>query len=66
MKKRCEFCNKKTGLIGFDCKCGNYYCLEHRYPEKHECKYENHKEDAKELLRKQNQPIVGDKIVVRV
>jgi hypothetical protein len=37
MEGRCSFCNTKT-LMGFTCSyCGNYYCTDHRLPEKHEC-----------------------------
>jgi AN1-type zinc finger protein 5/6 len=30
VKKRCEQCNKKVGLLGFECKCGKYFCAGHR------------------------------------
>lgn len=37
MKGSCEYCGKKE-LMGFTCSyCNNYFCAEHRLPEKHEC-----------------------------
>ena len=33
----CEYCGKKE-LMGFTCSyCDNYFCVEHRLPEKHKC-----------------------------
>ena len=26
VKNRCECCNKKVGLMGFECRCGNTFC----------------------------------------
>ena len=28
-KLRCAMCNKKLGLLGFECKCGKMYCSTH-------------------------------------
>lgn len=28
---RCFSCNKKVGLLGFDCKCGYVFCSAHRH-----------------------------------
>ncbi|KAK9743167.1 hypothetical protein RND81_03G221600 [Saponaria officinalis] len=39
-KKRCGTCNKRVGLIGFECKCGGMYCGSHRYPEMHSCPHD--------------------------
>nr|QFG73637.1 MAG: hypothetical protein [Megaviridae environmental sample] len=33
----CGGCKKKTKMIGFDCRCGFRFCLEHRSPESHSC-----------------------------
>ncbi|KAG6719986.1 hypothetical protein I3842_03G035500 [Carya illinoinensis] len=35
--KRCKSCNKKVGLTGFNCRCGNVFCGMHKYPEEHAC-----------------------------
>ncbi|KAM6591729.1 zinc finger A20 and AN1 domain-containing stress-associated protein 1-like [Cannabis sativa] len=37
---RCKYCNKKVGLTGFTCRCGNLYCGCHRLPETHACTYD--------------------------
>ncbi len=40
MSARCATCNKKTGIVPFECKCGNQYCSKHRYAEDHACTYD--------------------------
>ena len=35
-KQKC-FCCKKKSLIMIKCKCGNSFCLKHKYPESHNC-----------------------------
>lgn len=35
--KKCDQCQKKVGLLGFECKCGKTLCATHRYPETHGC-----------------------------
>ena len=37
---RCCSCRKRVGLTGFNCRCGNLYCADHRYPDKHECSFD--------------------------
>ncbi|GMN40890.1 hypothetical protein TIFTF001_010111 [Ficus carica] len=36
-KNRCNTCNKKVGLMGFECQCGKLFCGTHRLPEVHAC-----------------------------
>ncbi|KAL5061099.1 hypothetical protein RYX36_032703 [Vicia faba] len=50
---RCKSCNKKVGLLGFSCRCGNLFCKKHRYPEEHACKVDL-KEIGRQILYKQN------------
>lgn len=49
--KRCGVCSKKTGLTGFQCRCGALYCGLHRYPDEHSCSFDYAAEDRK-ILKK--------------
>ncbi|GMY17452.1 zinc finger A20 and AN1 domain-containing stress-associated protein 5-like [Fagus crenata] len=65
MKNRCKHCNKKVGLTGFECRCGNVFCGMHRYPEKHAC-IVDFKAIGREILAKQNPICKGDKLQRRI
>ena len=65
VKNRCKSCNKKVGLTGFECKCGNMFCGMHRYPEKHACNV-NFKAIGRDVLAKQNPVCKGDKLQWRI
>jgi predicted nucleic acid binding AN1-type Zn finger protein len=57
MSARCTTCNKKTGLVPFECKCGSLYCAKHRHPEDHSCTYDfktNEREKLNEMLTAKN------------
>lgn len=62
-RTRCvvESCRRKVGLTGFDCRCGGLYCWEHRYSDKHDCKFD-YKELGQDQIRKNNPIVVGEKI----
>ncbi|XP_027359484.1 zinc finger A20 and AN1 domain-containing stress-associated protein 1-like [Abrus precatorius] len=64
-EKRCKSCNKKVGLTGFKCRCGELFCGKHRYPEKHACKVDL-KETGRQTLAKQNPKCTGDKLKNRI
>lgn len=64
-RNRCEICNKKVGLTGFECRCGNLFCGTHRYPEEHSCNVD-FKKIGRQVLAKQNPKCVGDKLEYRV
>ncbi|XP_041007534.1 zinc finger A20 and AN1 domain-containing stress-associated protein 5-like [Juglans microcarpa x Juglans regia] len=51
-KKRCKRCNKKVGLTGFVCRCGDVFCGMHRHPEEHACSVD-FKAVGRDLLAKQ-------------
>eukprot|EP01027_Heterolobosea_sp_BB2_P005420 GEZU01008298.1.p2 GENE.GEZU01008298.1~~GEZU01008298.1.p2 ORF type:complete len:145 (+),score=39.43 GEZU01008298.1:314-748(+) len=53
---RCFCCQKKTGLSGFKCRCGENFCPTHRYPEKHNCTFD-FQGMGRDILAKQN-PLV--------
>jgi len=50
---RCFQCNKKTGLTGFECKCGYTFCAAHRHAEDHGCAFD-HKAHGRQILAQQN------------
>lgn len=58
---RCGSCNKKVGLTGFVCKCGNTFCGVHRYPENHECSYD-FKGVGRDAISKANPVVKADKM----
>ncbi|KAF2293610.1 hypothetical protein GH714_003360 [Hevea brasiliensis] len=37
---RCSGCRRKIGLTGFRCRCGELFCWEHRYSDRHDCSYD--------------------------
>ena len=53
---RCEFttCKKKLLLSDFACRCGNFYCLNHRLSEQHVCTYDYAGKHKNELLKIQD------------
>ena len=59
--KRCFNCNKKLGLLSFDCKCNEKFCTKCRYPEEHNCTY-NHKEYQRNILEKTLPKVVAIKV----
>ncbi|KAF7811860.1 zinc finger A20 and AN1 domain-containing stress-associated protein 5-like [Senna tora] len=58
---RCKSCNKKVGLTGFQCRCGDLFCGRHRFPKEHSCTV-NFKQIGREILIKQNPVIKADKL----
>ncbi|KAK3220914.1 hypothetical protein Dsin_014884 [Dipteronia sinensis] len=62
---RCNKCNKKVGLIGFKCRCGDIFCGKHRYATEHSCTFDYKKFDLENLI-KQNPLINHDKLAERI
>jgi len=58
---RCWTCNRKIGLLGFQCKCDYYFCSEHRYSDRHQCAFD-YKAQGKQLLSKANPTIAPAKM----
>ena len=56
----CFLCKKKE-IILVDCYCKNSYCLKHRMPEDHMCKFDYIKK-GKDDLTQLNPKIVSDKM----
>lgn len=60
-KSRCKACNRRVGLLGFPCRCGFYFCGEHRYADTHDCEFD-YKSYEREQLKKSNNRVVAEKL----
>ncbi|CAL8086052.1 unnamed protein product [Orchesella dallaii] len=60
-KNRCQLCNKKLGLTGFECRCGGFFCATHRYSDKHGCTFD-YRQLGAEQIRKNNPVVIAEKI----
>ena len=60
-RNRCFCCNKKVGLLGFECRCGYVYCSGHRHAADHTCAFDYGSFD-RERLTKMNPVIAASKI----
>uniref|UniRef100_A0A6C0AYA9 AN1-type domain-containing protein n=1 Tax=viral metagenome TaxID=1070528 RepID=A0A6C0AYA9_9ZZZZ len=58
---RCMVCNKKINLIGFQCKCKNFFCSKHQYPDTHNCTFD-YKKYGKKIIEKENPIIISSKV----
>ncbi|KAL6981676.1 switch-activating protein Sap1 [Sarracenia purpurea var. burkii] len=61
---RCSGCRRKVGLTGFRCRCGDLFCAEHRYSDRHDCSYD-YKAASREAIAREN-PVVKAAKIVRV
>ncbi|PON41133.1 Zinc finger transcription factor [Parasponia andersonii] len=61
---RCSGCRRKVGLTGFRCRCGELFCAEHRYTDRHDCSYD-YKSAGREAIAREN-PVVKAAKIVRV
>ena len=59
-RNRCLVCNKKLGLLPFNCKCGAVTCSTHRGLG-HECTFD-YRAEARERLRKENPVVAAEKL----
>jgi predicted nucleic acid binding AN1-type Zn finger protein len=62
---RCNLlsCNKKLTLTNnFECLCGNFYCIKHKFSLDHDCPFD-YKNKQRELLQKKLIKIDHEKIV---
>ncbi|KAK3004303.1 hypothetical protein RJ639_018665 [Escallonia herrerae] len=65
LKDRCQSCNKKGVVTGFQCRCGAMFCGVHRYPEAHDCSFD-FKALGRVTLEKANPVCKIDKLETRV
>ncbi|KAE8815335.1 Zinc finger A20 and AN1 domain-containing stress-associated protein 1 [Hordeum vulgare] len=59
---RCSSCRKRVGLTGFRCRCGDVFCGEHRYSDRHGCSYD-YKAAARDAIARDNPVVRAAKIV---
>jgi predicted nucleic acid binding AN1-type Zn finger protein len=62
---RCNLssCNKKLTLTNnFECLCGNFYCIKHKFSLDHDCTFD-YKNKQRELLQKKLIKIENEKVI---
>ncbi|CAL9120790.1 unnamed protein product [Musa textilis] len=59
---RCSTCQKKVGLTGFRCRCGDLFCGRHRYTDTHDCSFD-YKAFGREEIAKANPVVKAAKII---
>lgn len=59
---RCSGCKRKVGLTGFRCRCGDMFCSEHRYSDRHDCSYD-YKAAGREAIARENPVVRAAKIL---
>ena len=57
---KCFKCSKRLGPVNFKCKCENFFCASHRYPEDHRCSFD-HRTDAIRKLSEENPLVEAEK-----
>lgn len=58
---RCTTCQKRVGLTGFSCKCGNLFCAAHRYSDKHNCLFD-YRTAAQDAIARANPVVKAEKL----
>ncbi|XP_057956294.1 zinc finger A20 and AN1 domain-containing stress-associated protein 5-like [Malania oleifera] len=61
---RCSGCNRRIGLMGFRCRCGNLFCSEHRYSDRHDCGFD-YKAAGRAAIARDN-PVVRPAKILKV
>ncbi|KAE8672135.1 Zinc finger A20 and AN1 domain-containing stress-associated protein 1 [Hibiscus syriacus] len=59
---RCSGCRKRVGLTGFRCRCGELFCADHRYSDRHDCSYD-YKTVGRESIDRENPVVKAAKII---
>lgn len=59
---RCLVCNRKVGIPGFRCRCGELFCAKHRYSDMHDCSFD-YKSAGREEIARANPLIRASKII---
>ncbi|CAA0813241.1 Zinc finger A20 and AN1 domain-containing stress-associated protein 5 [Striga hermonthica] len=55
-------CRKRIGLVGYRCRCGDVFCSEHRYSDRHDCSYD-YKAAGREVIARENPVVRAEKLV---
>ncbi|KAL8474366.1 hypothetical protein ACS0TY_030284 [Phlomoides rotata] len=55
-------CRKIIGLMGFRCRCGDLFCGEHRYSDRHDCSYD-YKAAGRAAIARENPVVRAAKLV---
>ncbi|KAK4803741.1 hypothetical protein SAY86_003558 [Trapa natans] len=61
---RCSGCRRKVGLTDFRCRCGELFCADHRYSDRHDCSYD-YKSSGRETIAREN-PVVKAAKIIRI
>uniref|UniRef100_A0A7N0SX80 AN1-type domain-containing protein n=1 Tax=Kalanchoe fedtschenkoi TaxID=63787 RepID=A0A7N0SX80_KALFE len=61
---RCSGCRRKVGLVGFRCRCGDVFCWEHRYSDRHDCGFD-YKASGRAAIAREN-PVVRPAKILKV
>lgn len=64
-RSRCFGCNKRVGLLGFECRCGYVFCAGHRHAADHACSFDYASMD-KARLASQNPVVAASKLENRL
>ncbi|XP_039008579.1 zinc finger A20 and AN1 domain-containing stress-associated protein 5-like isoform X2 [Hibiscus syriacus] len=59
---RCSGCRRRVGLTGFRCRCGELFCADHRYSDRHDCSYD-YKTAGREAIARENPVVKAAKII---
>lgn len=59
---RCSGCRTKVGLTGFRCRCGDLFCADHRYSDRHDCTYD-YKAAGRYAIARENPVVKAAKII---
>ncbi len=57
-------CNKKLQLTDLSCRCEKIFCIKHRLPESHQCKYD-FKTIGKQQLQ-DNNPLCSHHKIIKI
>jgi hypothetical protein len=60
-KKRCYACNRRVGLTGFKCRCGDLFCAQQRYSDMHDYPFD-YKTAGRLAILKANPVVKAPKI----